>query len=164
MLIVVWWCSSPRTEAIGTLDSVPLILGANFPILNNPPWYPGPPPPLQYSARSLPPLPRPRIHSLLLLIPPLRLHVALDSPATIGDSEPSLAACLSACPTDCRSMPVWPPLTACPTSRCLIARPARPVRLVLLGGGGRWGGLILGYGDPHDDLIFPRQFLVEHLV
>ena len=45
-------------------------------------------------------------------------------------------------PTDCLTMPGWPPLTAGPTSRRLRDRPncpAWPVRLVVLGSGGGGG-------------------------
>ena len=43
-----------------------------------------------------PPLSYPRVHSLLLLRPPLRIHSALRSPATISNSEPLLTSRLTA--------------------------------------------------------------------
>ena len=55
--------------------------------------------------RGPPPLPFPRLNSLLILRSPLRLRLALMFLSTIRNSEPSLAARLNAiCPTDFRPM------------------------------------------------------------
>ena len=95
---------------------------------------------LQNSAWTLPHLPCPSVHPLILLRSSLRLRSALRSPATITDSEASLAAFpTDFFLTDCCPTLVWLPLTSFPRSRCLRARPARPVWLVVLVSGGCWG-------------------------
>ena len=54
-------------------------------------------------------------------------------------------------PTDFRTILVWPPLTAYPTSRRLIYLPALPMRLVVLRSRGL-GGVLVKDGDPLDYL------------
>ena len=67
--IMGWWHSIPQREATETLDSVPLILDATFPLNNN---LLGPPVlPLRESARALPPfLARACTLSLPMATPP----------------------------------------------------------------------------------------------
>ena len=50
-----------------------------------------PVPPLQESTRALPSLPCTPTHSLLLLMPPLHLRLALGLLSTISNSKPSLS-------------------------------------------------------------------------
>ena len=63
ILIVGWWHSSTRTEAIVTLDSVTLILDANFSLNNN---LIGPPDP----PSEIPPGPYPPLVPAHALYPP----------------------------------------------------------------------------------------------
>ena len=61
-------------------------------------------------------------------------------------------------PTDFRLMFVCPSLTACPTQRILRYCTAQHVRLVVLGNG-VLGGILVGEGDPLDNLGFPVDYL-----
>ena len=105
-----------------------------------------PPPPLQESSRALPSLTCLRMYSILFLSPPLHICSKL-TPATISKSEPSLDTCLSSCLIEFLLMPGCPPLTACSTSQHLKDFLAQPVRLVVIGSGGGWVGVLLGEGD-----------------
>ena len=65
---------------------------------------------------------------------------------------------LSDWPTDCRTMPSCPPLTAWSASKRLRARPARPVLLVVIGSCSGWGGALVGDGDPPNYILVTSQW------
>ena len=96
------------------------------------------------------------MYSLIILSHPLHIRLTL-APATIINSEPPLHIRLSSFLTDFLHIPGWPPLTACPAFRPLRYFPAQPVRLVVTGSGGGWGGILVGDGKLPDDLGVPRQ-------
>ena len=116
-----WWCSLPGAEAKATLGTVPMGLydtldhyfphpiklpPPSHPVLPYPTMSPSPhsfrqsPPPPSNSYHSAPPNPSPlflyHMFPILPPPPPLRLRLASRLPDTIGDSEPSLAACPTA--------------------------------------------------------------------
>ena len=94
--------------------------------------------------------------SLFRVHPSVLVSSVLKLLATISNSEPSLAVRPNAFfLTNFRLIPSCLPLTAYPTSQSLRPLPDQPVRLVVIGSGGRVCVLVVD-GDPLDYLGFPR--------
>ena len=85
ILIVVWWSSKPRTEAIGTLNSVPLLCYIGYLL-----------PPAFRSCTSSPPAPPPLCTFLPHCPSPLPTSTSTplvqSPPVTITSKEPRLPA------------------------------------------------------------------------